>query len=200
MFAICCCLFSSITAHAQHGDGLYARWDYDLAVMTEVGAGGARWDDDWSLTLNGGVHALFFGVGGPMVAARWADGAVPEHLIVGVDVRPLFPALFFLYKPTWHEFWDLFIQSFSIELGAAFVFADTTDVGFSAGFAFEVPLFRRDAHRVALRAATRRIKAPASFLGVNRTATEWSVRGGLVWYVGTDIGAARWEAPRYRVR
>ena len=202
MALTCLLVAPPASSSAQGGDGLYHRWDDDFSLMLGAGGGATHFADEWHATFNAEIHALFFNVGGPMIAGRWAKGAAREQLIVGVDVRPLFPALFFLYKPTWNEFWDLLIQSLSVELGAAFILGEDKDVAFALGLAFEIPIarVRGTSHRVALKLATRRIKGPARFLGVDRNQSEWSVYGAMVWYLGMPIGAASWEPPRYRSR
>ena len=200
--AACTVGLNAKAAHAQDGDGLYHRWDEDFSLMLGAGVGAAHFDDDWDLTYNAEVHALFFSMGGPMVAGRLAKGISRDHLILGVDIRPLFPALFFLYKPTWHEFWDLLIQSVSVELGAALIFDNDVDVAFAFGLGFEIPIarIRESSHRVALKLASRRIKGAASFLGTDKKQTEWSIHSAFVWYIGFPIGAASWEPRRYRAR
>ena len=82
---------------------------------------------------------LFADTAGVVLSGRWGPSS-GQHLFLGVDLRPLFPALFFLYKQTWNEFADLLLQSIFFEIGPAFLLDGRRSVGLGVGFGLAFPL------------------------------------------------------------
>ena len=188
------------------GDGLYARWDRGVTLSVGAGAG-ATWiesdDDSPKLSVVGAARLLFIDAAGPVIAGRWApdDG---QYLFLGVDIRPLFPALFFLYKASWREFWDLLLQSVSVELGAAFMMDGERSAGFSYGFSLGLPLsLPKKALRVMwLKIGARRVNLDPNFRNTSDAInlSEWTLYGLLAFDFGVVKHLGSWEPPRYRAR
>lgn len=185
------------------GDGLYARWDRGATLSLGAGAG-ASWIenvDKVQASVVGEARLLFISAAGPVVAGRWGPSA-GQYLFTGIDVRPLFPALFLLYAVTWREFWDLFLQSISVELGAAFLLDGERSVGFSYGFGLGLPLIRpkKALRTVWLRFGARHVNVEPSFLntpsGLNRS--EWTAYATLAFDFGVIKHLGNWEPPRHR--
>lgn len=209
ILAALCFVFACLpdrSAADTKGDGLYARWDHGLTLSLGAGAG-ATWlpgdTDAPRLSIAGEARLLFIDAAGPVVAGRWGRDS-GQYVFVGVDVRPLFPALFFLFKSTWREFWDLFLQSLSVELGAAFMLDGHRSVGFAYGFGLGMPIVRpkKALRTVWLRVGGRHVNARPAFVntpdGVNRS--DWTLYGLLSFDFGLAKHLGSWEPPRYRSR
>lgn len=99
-------------------------------------------------------------------------------LTFSLELRPLFLALFLTNRFTGSERLDLFLYSLGLEVGASYERttlqqsgATDTGHGFHIGFGFEVPLWRRGDHLVALRFQLRGNFARDLPLGPALTAT-----------------------------
>ena len=190
------------------GDGLYGRFDSDFTLAVGVG-GGATWrqEPDAGHAVHGTAVAdarlLVLDAAGPFLSARWGPHA-GAYVLAGVELRPLFPALFLLNLSTGHEWVDLFVQSLSVELGAAMLpLSGDLGVGLAVGLGVEVPLLvpTRFAQGLSLRIGARRITAgPGDRNGPDRRASEWSLLTSLV--IKTSVGSttASREPRRYRPR
>jgi len=193
------------TARADRsGDGLYGRWDRGLTLA--LGAGpGATWiaSRNAEVSLVGEARLLVADVAGLALAGRWGPSA-EQHLFVGVDLRPLFPALFFLYKQTWNEIVDLMLQSVFLELGGAFLLDGNQSAGLGVGFGFGVPIYRplTTLRGLWLRIGARYVNAKPS----NRNTppevdrSEWTLYLTFVVRLGFKANIAGWEPSRVRSR
>lgn len=195
----------STPAGAQHeGDGLYGRWDRGLTLALGAG-GGATWlNREADGNVVGEARFLVADVAGLALSGRWGPSS-GQHLFLGVDLRPLFPALFFLYKQTWNEFADLLLQSIFFEIGPAFLLDGERSVGLGVGFGFALPLYRplrKTMRGLWLRIATRYVNADPSYRNVQPSPdrTQWTLYATLVVRLGFKSKLSRWEPPRYRHR
>ena len=191
------------------GDGLYRRFDRDLTIA--LGAGGGLVLDGVKArpSLVADLRLRVIDTAGPVVAMRWGpgdEGSGRGYVLFGVEVRPLFPALFLLNESTGREWVDLFVQSFGIELGTAlFPFDQDFGVGLAVGLSIELPLLLPSHtegafESIGLRLAARRIDATPAFQGAPEVdRSEWTLMATLAFNLAADAGIAEWEPPRYRL-
>jgi hypothetical protein len=181
-------------------DGLYGRWDRDLVLALGAGGGATVAGGDAAPIVAGEARLRFLGAAGPVVSGAWARGA-QSHLFVGVELRPLFPALFLLDLSTNRPFVDLLLQSISVELGPAFLLDGHGSTGLGVGLALEVPLIYPTvfAQGLWLRLDARRVLASAEWASINGpTRSHWALMATLVVALGIDAGLVDLEPPRYR--
>jgi len=204
-WALLCALLLGLTsasAQAQaRGDGVYGRFDTDLSVQVDVGAGLIQ-SSGAQMSFVAELRARVIDAAGLVVAVDAAPSG-PDHVFVGLELRPLWPALFLMDASTGHERWDLLLQSLGIELGAGLTpLGDGLGVGLSWGVGVEVPLWLPDviARGIWLRLGARRQAAHASAAGAPNTAeSAWLAYAALAIRGGLDLGFAAWEPPRYRM-
>lgn len=199
---VLCSLCASASAQ-RRGDGLYGRWDRGLTLALGAG-GGATWIDRAAdPNVVGEARFLVADVAGLALAGRWGPDS-GQHLFLGVDVRPLFPALFFLYKQTWKEIPDLILQSIFFEIGPAFLLDGDRSVGLGVGFGFGVPLYRplRTLRGLWLRICTRYVNADPSHRNTEAAAdgTRWTLYGAFVIRLGFRSNLSRWAPQQSRFR
>jgi len=120
------------------GDGLYGRFDGDFRLSVAAGGGariGAR-------TVGIGLvelRARYLDSAGVFVTGDSDDGA--WRVTAGVELRPLFPARFLLGLESGARFFDLLVDSFTLELGIAATRLSTDPLaGVVLGVGFDVPL------------------------------------------------------------
>lgn len=207
--ALVAVLVSMVVAPAGHaladrgGDGVYDRLAGDLTLG--FGAGPA-------VTFRGGdvaagatleLRMLIVDAAGPVLAARWGPDA-GELAFVGVELQVLHPAIWLLDADLRRERLDLFLQSFSVELGAALGPLDgDVGVGLGVGVAMEVPLVLPSAwaHGLWLRVGARRVRAsPSDRAGPATSGREWTLMATLAIKAPVRLGLGGWDPPRYRVR
>ena len=196
--------FFAGSADAQRGDGVYHRWDRDFTLSVSAGAGVDRRAGETSFSGVAEARLRVLDTAGPVIAGRFSSRS---SLFVGIELRPLFPALFLIDKPISIEFWDLLVQSISVELGVAYAFDPPRGFAFAYGFGLEIPLvlpskWSREgaAEGVWLRLSARRISSSRRRHGEELVGTEgeWSVMAQLAIKFGLHVGAAAWEPTRYR--
>ena len=195
----------SATAEAERdGDGIYGRWDRGLTLA--LGAGpGTTWisSQKAEISVLGEARLLVADVAGLVVSGRWGP-EVDQYLFLGVDVRPLFPSLFFLYKQTWNEFADLLLQSFFLELGGAFLLDGNGSAGLGVGFGFAIPVYRplKALEGLWFRIGTRYINAKPQNRNTESSIdrSEWTLYLTFVVRLGFKANVAGWAPPRYRSR
>jgi len=199
-------LLTSFAARAsaeRDGDGLYGRWDRGLTLAFGAGGGTTWLNGKADPNVLGEVRFLVADAAGVALSGRWGPDS-GQHLFLGVDVRPLFPALFFLYKQTWNEFADLVLQSIFFEIGPAFLLDGDRSVGLGVGFGFGLPLYRPLAtlQGLWLRIATRYVNADPAFRNTQPTSdrSQWTLYATFVVRLGFASKLSRWEPPRYRRR
>ncbi len=208
--------FATQGAHAQEDDAVYRRLDTDATLALGVGAGAVLGNDASEGNAAGAAvveaRLRILDAAGPVLAYRWSHAA-GGHLAVGVEVRPLWPMLWLIDKPTRVEWVDLLVQSLGVELAAVLLpLGQPSDVdvnpgvALSVGVAFEIPLVvpsrvRGVSRGVFLRLAARRIDATRRFrsTSADRDLSEWSLNATLQITLGLDVGADA-EPPRYRLR
>jgi hypothetical protein len=195
--------FEAPASAQRDGDGLYGRWDRGLTLALGAG-GGATWlNGKADPNVIGEARFLVADAAGLALSGRWGPDS-GQHLFLGVDLRPLFPALFFLYKQTWNEFADLLLQSIFFEIGPAFLLDGNRSVGLGVGFGFGLPLYRplTTLKGLWLRIATRYVNADPGFRNTQPTSdrTQWTLYATFVVRLGFASKLSRWEPPRYRSR
>ena len=195
--------FAAPSSAQRGGDGLYGRWDRGFTLALGAG-GGATWlNREADANVVGEARFLVADVAGLALSGRWGRDT-GQHLFVGVDLRPLFPALFFLYKQTWNEFADLVLQSIFFEIGPAFALDGHRSVGLGVGFGFALPLYRplTTLRGLWLRIAARYVNDDPSYRNTQPTPdrTEWTLYATFVVRLGFKSNLSRWEPDRYRHR
>ena len=199
-------VFSSFAAPSsaqREGDGLYGRWDRGLTLAFGAGPG-ATWlnrNADPNVVAEG--RFLLADTAGLVLSGRWGPDS-GQYLFLGVDLRPLFPALFFLYQQTWIEFVDLMLQSIFFEIGPAFALDGHRSTGLGVGFGFALPLYRplKTLRGLWLRIAARYVNSDPSFRSTQATGdrTQWTLYTTFVVRLGFKSKLSRWEPKRYRHR
>lgn len=192
---------AAVPARADDGDGLYGRFAGDLSLAI-VGGGGATVTAgaDPRGAVVGSLHARFVDAAGPFVAARWVAGG-GANLVAGVELRPLFLALFLRNLWTGSELFDRTVQSIALELGAAYGPLDE-DPGFALalGLSLEVPITSSDdgTRDLSLRLGSRHVRARAEDrAGPDDGFADWTLYAALVLTGRVDTGLASWDPPRY---
>lgn len=195
--------FGSSASAQRQGDGLYGRWNRGLTLALGAGGGSTWLDGEADPNVVGEARFLIADVAGLAVSGRWGPDS-GQHLFVGADLRPLFPALFFLYKQTWNELADLILQSIFFEIGPAFLLDRDRSVGLGVGFGFGVPLYRplKTIEGLWLRIAARYVNVDPSYRNTQPTndRTRWTLYATFVIRLGFKSNLSRWEPPRYRHR
>lgn len=200
-------------AHADEGDGVYRRFDGDLGVGLDLGGGYRLRTRDEALPGGGygevGARLRVLDTGGPFVSYRHAAGDPDAGLLlVGIELRPLFPALYLL-DIRLAEFPALLLESLSLELGAAIgplslAGAGEVGVGWVLGFGLEIPLALPSWLRAPWRAIVLRLSGRRTFVGPDQRGGPstrvggWELGLALGLRFGVDAGIARWEPRRYR--
>jgi hypothetical protein len=202
MLALVALLVPSGARAEGDGDGVYGRFDHALVLALGAGAGVGLRNGDADLRGLFDARMRIVSAGGPFISfAPGADGT--HHLVLGIELRPLFPALFLQDMSTGHEWLDLFIGSLGVELGAAFLLANG-DVGLAWGMSVELPIVtpNRFAEGLFLRLSARHVNGDDALIGVRgpNRADEWLVAAQLVIGFGISSWPASWEPPRHRAR
>jgi len=199
-------LFSSFSAPAsaqRQGDGLYGRWDRGLTLALGAGPGATWLDGKADANVVGEARFLVADVAGVVLSGRWGPDS-GQHLFLGVDLRPLFPALFFLYKQTWNEFADLMLQSIFFEIGPAFLLDGEGSTGLGVGFGFGIPLYRplTTVRGLWLRIAARHVNADPSYRNTqpDSVGSQWTFYSTFVLRLGFRSKLSSWEPARERRR
>jgi hypothetical protein len=188
---------------AADGDGAYGRLEGDFTLEAGLG-GGVAFE---------GVDVL--GAGTLELRARYLDAAGvvlggefrPEgasRIWVGVDLRPLFLARFFLNLSFRERFWDLLVDSIGLDLGVAFVPLDeNAGAALAVGFGVDVPLvFFSDAgyEGISLRLAGRHVAGLATDrLGPSEGVNDWLAMAALVVRGSVSTGLPSWAPRRYEL-
>ncbi len=205
------------SAHAQvrterpSDDGVWGRFGSDLVLSVGANAGVglgdpvvlARGASDPVLSLDLELRLRVIDTAGIVVAPEWRpDGA--SRLVAAIDLRPVFLARFLFGATTSDRYRDLFFDSLGVELGATIFAPDgRVAVAWAVGFGCEVPLWvpPEITGALALRLGARWTGAgSADVWGPNRSVDDWTLHGGLLVRFHANVGIARWEPTRYRVR
>ena len=193
--------FGAPASAQRQGDGLYGRWDRGLTLSLGAGPGATWLNGKADPNVVGEARFLVADAAGVVLSGRWGPDS-GQHLFLGVDLRPLFPALFFLYKQTWNEFADLLLQSIFLEIGPAFLLDGNRSAALGVGFGFALPLYRplTTVRGLWLRIATRYVNADPSYRNTQPTTdrTQWTLYATFVVRLGFKSKLSRWEPDRYR--
>ena len=196
------CVFASALFSGEASaddDGVYGRFDHGLVVA--LGAGGSV-SAGGDLRAEGEVRVRILDAAGPTLSI---SGAPNQQTIVlaGIELRPLFPALFLLDAWSGKEWLDVFVQSIGIDLGAAF-FPGSGGVAFAYGFSVEVPLVLSrpgSFDGLGLRLAARRIAPSNAFAPTPEGQSgHFSIMATLSLHLGVRFPASFQEPPGYRPR
>lgn len=167
-------VLSATTSTTRADDGLYGRFDGDLALSAEVGVSEAFvGGDERGELVRGRVTALYLWSAGAYL--DYGDGLGIERqplaraLSGGLQLRPLFLGRFARDLEQGPALLDLFIDAIHIDLGlyqhwlgprASYAFDGTTrtsEAGVEWGFGVELPLVpQADAPFIVLRGTLRR--------------------------------------------
>ncbi|MCB9602763.1 MAG: hypothetical protein H6721_11900 [Sandaracinus sp.] len=186
------------TARAQDGDGAYERWDAYVTVEATAGALAHARDGTWELGPLVELRTRILDAAGPFVAYQW-DAAGESTLVAGIELRPLWPALFLLDASTGREWVDLFVQSLSVELGVALTPLGDPGLAFAWGLSIDVPLWlpsRAPGRGLGLRLQMRRIRVDENALEAPDADDVWSV--GATLRMGFGAGSGRAGGGRWR--
>jgi hypothetical protein len=188
---------TAIASAEAPGDGLYHRWDAG-DLMLALGAGGGVASPEVGpaqalATLE--LRARVLDLAGPFVVYRAAPSTAFEHaLLVGVEIRPFFPALLFTGASTGQEWVDLFVESIGVDLGGAFRLDGELRASLVVGITIELPLLlpSRSPTRVGLRLEARRIDARRSFRNVDSAVdrSAWDAVATVVVAFPVRVGIA----------
>lgn len=194
--------FAATPAHAQRGDGAYRRWDAFLALEVGAGAAVSRRGESWSAGPVAEIRARVIDAAGPFVSFGW-DAETQSAVAFGVELRPLWPALFLLDRSTGRERLDLWLQSISLDLGAALgpLAQEGQGLAMIWGLAFDVPLTRPSRTTGAFRGVGLRLFARQTV--VRESAPEAPTQQGG-WTLGATLrmtlgagrglsGGSRWR-------
>lgn len=183
------------------GDGLYGRFDGDLALTVGAGGGVRGRDGAARGTLVGELRLRIADGAGPFVSGEWSPEG-PSQLVVGIELRPLFPSLFLLDRSTGYELLDLVLQSLGLELGAALTPLNRgVGVGFVVGGGIEIPFVLPSmwGDGVWLRLGARYLRAtPRDQGGPEVAGSGYSVYGALLFKGLFGDAISEWEPARYR--
>jgi hypothetical protein len=192
-------------ARAQ-GDTVYGRLDGDLVLGAAIGGGVAFFDrggPEITGTTTIELRARILDTGGLVIAPEWRPEG-DSRVVVGVDLRPVFLVRFLLNLETGDRWLDLFVDSIGIDLGAAIgPFDADAGVATALGWGLDVPLWvpERSVGGVVLRLSGRWVTAsPTDQLGPRGGTSDVVVLALLGFRATANLGLARWEPPRYRVR
>jgi hypothetical protein len=195
------CLGASSARAEGTGDGVYERFDADLTLQFDVGVGILR-SGESSPSLVAELRARVVDAAG-LVVAFDAAPAGEDHLFVGLEIRPLWPALFLMNLSSGHERWDLLLESIGIEIGAGLTpLGDGLGVGLSWGVGVELPLILPEtfAQGVWLRLGARHQDVRPSSAGAPKQGQDaWLAYVTLALRGGLDLGLSSWEPARYRM-
>jgi hypothetical protein len=202
---------AQVRTERANDDGVYGRFGSDLVLSFGVNAGiglgdpvlAARGSDAPTLALDAEIRLRILDSAGVVIAPEWRpEGA--SRLVAALDVRPVFLARFLFGATTGDRYADLFLDSLGVELGAT-VFAPDgrVAVAFAVGFGAEIPVWvpPEITGAVALRLGARWTGAGSTDVwGPQRTIDDWTIHAGVLVRFHANVGLARWEPDRYRVR
>lgn len=179
-------------------DGLYGRFEGDVALS--IGAGAGLDADDGQAAFVGELRARYLDNAGLVIAF---EQGVPARLIVAAEVRPLFPIRFLVNSWSGRAWSDLLLDSIGLELGAAVedVHADGRGLALVVGAGLDVPVILPGAlaDGLYLRLGARYVHGAAQHLhGPDADTAEWRLAVVLTLKGVVDLGLASREPPRYR--
>jgi hypothetical protein len=191
-------LWAPAAAQAQ-GDGSYGRLEADL--MLSIGAGGGIVLDAEQGAVLGDVRLRWLDMVGFVIAPEWRPD-VEGRLALAVEVRPLFPARFFLNSESGIEWLDLLVDSIGAEVGASIApLVDGSGAALMLGFGLDVPILVPSifADGLLLHLGARHVFARPQDLGAPPGgASEWLFYAVLTVKIGIATGIVAIEPSRWR--
>jgi hypothetical protein len=188
-------------AAASAQDGAYGRLDGDLTLEGAAGGGATYEADEWSGAALAELRMRYVDVAGLMVGGEYRpDGA--SRLLLMADLRPLFLVRFLTNASFGDRYWDVWLDSFGLDLGVAFApLGDGIGAALAVGFGFDVPLVFFDGYAgMSLRLFGRHVAALASDrLGPNGGLNDWVAGALLVFRGQASTGLPTWEPRRYEL-
>lgn len=192
-----------LVASAAKADGVYGRFAGEFTGAAGLGGGVLFGDSDAEGALTAELRMRFLDAAGPFVAGTWVPGGAGQW-IVGAELRPLFPALVFAGFASGSEWFDLWIQSLSVELGVSLAEQQGSfGAALLVGLGIEVPLVLPSqwANGVFLRLQGRhRSSSSRAVAGVPGGVDEWFAGGVLVVRWSMSTGWVTREPSRYNRR
>ncbi|MGE0784596.1 MAG: hypothetical protein AB7S26_02835 [Sandaracinaceae bacterium] len=204
------CVASAMPSVARaDGDGVYGRFDGDLVFDAALGAGVGLTDAssamsssstqvDFAPTLE--LRLRYLDTAGIMSALEVRPDGL-SRVVLGIDLRPLFLARFFLGAMFFDRYWDIWLDSIGLDLGVALTPLDErVGAALAVGFGFDVPLvfFGESIDLLALRVSARHTASIQSDrFGPGVPVNDWFVGGAIVLRLGARLGAASWGPPAY---
>jgi hypothetical protein len=202
---------AQVRTERTNDDGVHGRFGSDLVLSLGVNAGvglgdpvlAARGSDAPTLAVDAELRVRILDSAGLVLAPEWRpDGA--SRLVAALELRPVFLARFLFGATTGERYADLFFDSLGVELGAAVLAPDgRVAVAFAVGFGAEIPVWvpPEITGAVALRLGARWTGAGSTDVwGPQRAVDDWTIHAGVLVRFHANVGLARWEPPRYRVR
>jgi hypothetical protein len=170
-------------------DGSYGRLDGDLTFVG--GVGGSVVAHDGSALASGDLRLRYLDAAGASVSYEeglsrtGGFGSLRRAFLAGVEFRPLFPIRFLKAKQTGEGFFDLTLDSLSLDVGAWLpqrMGSASRRFGMYAGIAVELPLFAR-ASGLWVRLSSQLRWAPQRLEGDDDPSGRSVVFGlGLAWH------------------
>lgn len=150
--AVVTLLLPSTAFAADKGDGAYGRLDGDLTFVGGVGGGVVARDGTALASVD--TRLRYLDAAGISFSYEEADafgrtskqGTLRRAFVAGIELRPLFPIRFLKARETGRGFFDLALDSLSLDVGTWWPVREATAVrrpGMYVGGAFELPLFAR---------------------------------------------------------
>lgn len=134
-------------ARAEDSDGAYGRLDGDLAIHAGAGVGIMRNGPHLAFQ----AELLYLSTAG--IYARYTDGLGQKHppfqrsISTGLELRPLFLGRYATDNEKGPARWDLFLDSFSIQVGAVWAQPQkdsfAAEPGLEFGLGLEFPLLAK---------------------------------------------------------
>lgn len=191
-----------LAASPAAADSTHGRLEADLSL--EIGLGGGVAFEGMSVLGAGTLElrARYLDMAGLVLGGELRpDGA--SRAFLGVDLRPLFLARFFLGGGTGTRYLDVLIDSVGIDLGVAVLPLDErVGVAFAVGFGVDVPLvfFSGGYDGISLRLAGRHVAAlPTDRLGPTGGVNDWIAMAAIVVRGAFSTGLPAWEPRRYEL-
>ena len=177
------CVAAFLTSGAASADGAYGRLNGDMTFV--LGASGAVVRD--SVLAGPEMRLRYLDAAGASVVYEEAivRGELRRAFLAGVELRPLFPVRFLKAKQTGQGFFDLTLDSLSLDVGAWLpqrLGAAAGRFGMYTGLAIELPIFA-SATGIWLRLTGQVRWAPQRLEGDDDPAGRMAAFGvGLSWH------------------
>jgi hypothetical protein len=185
----------ALPAAAQGRDGVSGRLRGDLSLSAEV-LGGASDTGAWSGVGSVALRARALDMVGVVLGYDRAFSASRfDHAFAAVDFRPAFFARWSFDLERGPGWFDLFLDSIGLELGAAWVrpgSRDASGVAYVLGGGADLPIYIGERSAWSLRVAARYISAkPWDAQGTGRDDSAVEALAGVVFRTMVNAGLTR---------